>query len=171
MPIAIFIDAITNSIRDVKTNESLDTEVLPLTKNEAMMIHKKDGWNFNWKSEFKKENRKLYKLIIQGTNNVQGIVSLEAMDSHIEIHLIESAPLNLGKRKRYAGVAANLVAFACKLSFESGFDGYVAFLPKTQLFEHYRQTLGAEQIFKNRMQIATDSAKKLVNSYYKNYKI
>jgi len=93
------------------------------------------------------------------------------MDRHIEMHLIESAPHNLGKSKKYAGVAANLVAYACKLSFESGFEGFVSFKPKTRLFEHYKRTLGAEPIFRNRMQIATDSAKNLVNSYFKNYKL
>ncbi len=67
------------------------------------------------------------------------------------------------------GVAGNLVAFACKLSFESGFDGYVAFTAKTELIEHYKQTLTAELIFKDRMTISTIPAKKLVNSYYKNY--
>jgi hypothetical protein len=169
MPIAIIIDAVTNSIRDVKTNASFDTEVLPVSKREVMTIHKKDGWNFDWKSEFKKESQRLFKLVIQGTNEIQGLVSLEAMDGYIEMHLIESAPHNLGKGKKYEGAPANLVAFACKWSFELGFEGYVGFLPKTQLFEHYRQTLGAEPVYKNRMQITTDSAKKLVNLYYKNF--
>jgi hypothetical protein len=31
------------------------------------------------------------------------------------------------------------------------------------------EMLGAEVIFRNRMAISGDSAKKLVNSYYKNY--
>jgi hypothetical protein len=169
MPIEVIIDAITNSICDVKTNESFDTEVLLLGRTEVMTLHKKDGWNFNWKVEFKKKNRQLFKLVIQGTNKAQGLMSLEAMDGYIEMHLIESAPHNLGKGKKYEGAPANLVAYACKWSFELGFEGYVGFLPKTQLFEHYRRTLGAEPVYKNRMQITTDSAKKLVNLYYKNY--
>jgi hypothetical protein len=40
------------------------------------------------------------------------------------MHLIESAPFNKGKNKVYAGVPGNLVAFACKLSFQRGFEGY-----------------------------------------------
>jgi len=168
MPIAIIIDAITNSIRDVKTDQSFDTEVLPLYRNEIMLIHKKNGWRFDWKSEFKMKNHQLFKLVIQGRNEIQGLISLEAMDRFVEMHLIESAPHNIGKRKKYEGVPTNLVAYACKWSFELGFEGYVSFLSKTRLVEHYRQRLGAELIFKNRMQIATESAKKLVNSYYKN---
>jgi hypothetical protein len=52
------------------------------------------------------------------------------MENFVEMHLIEAAPHNFGKEKRYMGVAGNLVAFACKLSFEQGFDGYVALLLK-----------------------------------------
>lgn len=73
------------------------------------------------------------------------------------------------KRKKYLGVAANLVAFACKLSFDLGFKGFVAFTAKTQLINHYTTMLGAECIKDERMMIASESAKKLVNSYYKSY--
>jgi hypothetical protein len=40
-------------------------------------------------------------------------------------------------------VAGNLVAYACKLSFQRGHDGNVSFLSKSQLVEHYEKTLGA----------------------------
>jgi hypothetical protein len=58
------------------------------------------------------------------------------------MHLIESAPFNIGKEKTYLGVPGNLVAFACKLSFQRGGDGYVSFLSKTKLIEHYEKNLG-----------------------------
>jgi hypothetical protein len=49
------------------------------------------------------------------------------------------------------------------------FDGVVAFIAKSQLIEHYKKTLGAQLIFKNRMIVSTKAAKDLVNSYYKYY--
>jgi hypothetical protein len=62
-----------------------------------------------------------------------------------------------------------MVAFACKISFDLKFGGFVAFTAKTALMDHYNQTLGAEHIFgTQRMAIPTESAKILVNSYYKN---
>jgi hypothetical protein len=64
-------------------------------------------------------------------------------------------------------VPGNLVAFACKLSFEMGFEGYVGFVPKTNLIKHYEETLGARLIFRDRMEIGTESARKLVNLYFK----
>jgi hypothetical protein len=46
--------------------------------------------------------------------------------------LIESAPFNIGKGKKYLGAPCNLVAYGCKLSKEYGFDGVVAFDAKTK---------------------------------------
>ncbi len=67
MTIAVIIDAITNSILEVKTNKSLDTDVLPLDSREAMKIHKKDGWNFNWKSRPKNRGGNFTSLLLQET--------------------------------------------------------------------------------------------------------
>lgn len=81
--------------------------------------------------------------------------------------LIESAKFNKGKSKLYKGVAGNLVAFACKLSFESGYDGVVSFIAKTQLIKHYEQTLGANLFGGNRMFIDTREAFILTTKYFK----
>jgi hypothetical protein len=59
------------------------------------------------------------------------------------MHLVESAPFNKGRTKVYSGVPGNLVAFACKLSFQPGHRGNVSFLSKTQLISHYEKILGA----------------------------
>jgi len=93
------------------------------------------------------------------------------MDNFIEMHLIEVAPDNKGKSKKYMGVAANLVAYVCKTSFDLGFDGIIAFNAKTNLVEHYKLSLGAVSLLtKERMVIPSTSAKKLVSSYYKDYR-
>jgi hypothetical protein len=36
--------------------------------------------------------------------------------------LIESARFSKGRHKLYKGVAGNLVAYGCKISFEKGYD-------------------------------------------------
>ena len=82
------------------------------------------------------------------------------------MHLIESAPFNKGKDKVYAGVPGNLVAFACRLSFQRGFEGYLSFLSKTNLINHYEKTLGAIHVGGNLMIINTISALKLINKYF-----
>lgn len=163
------IDKITNSIEDAGSGKSLNTDILPASKSDLKRILKKYGWRFNWKLEINNIEREVFKLVVKNDPIVQGMISLEVMENFIEMHLIETAPHNFGKEKKYMGVAGNLVAFTCKLSFEFGFDGYVAFTSKTELIEHYKQTLSAELIFKDRMTISTIPAKNLLNSYYKNY--
>jgi hypothetical protein len=166
---SFYIDKITNSIEDAVTGKSLDTEVQPLLLVDFKTILKKNGWRFNWKMECKYGERQVYKLVITGDGCIQGLLSLQPAENYVEMHLIETAPHNYGHLKKYVGVPGNLVAFACKLSFDFGFEGFVGFTAKTQLIKHYADTLGAELIFKNRMSISGNSAKKLVNSYYKNY--
>jgi len=82
------------------------------------------------------------------------------------MHLIESSKFNRGSRKVYLGVPGNLVAFACKLSIDKGYEGFVSFESKTKLINHYRQSLGARILFGNIMVIDNSTAIKLVNQYF-----
>jgi hypothetical protein len=68
----------------------------------------------------------------------------------------------------YSGVPGNLVAFACKLSFQRGHDGNVSFISKTQLIEHYEKSLGAFHFGGRLMIIETQSALRLINRYFPN---
>ena len=49
------IDRLTNSILNTISGDSFPTEVSILTKSDLKNITKKNGWNFNWKVEFKNE--------------------------------------------------------------------------------------------------------------------
>ena len=82
------------------------------------------------------------------------------------MHLVESAFFNKGKSKVYAGVPGNLVAFACKLSFQRGHEGNVSFFSKTQLVQHYIDSLGAKHIGGRIMIIDSISALKLIDKYF-----
>ena len=106
--------------------------------------------------------------IVNNPTVIQGLVCLEVKTDHVYMHLVESAPFNKGKTKMYSGVAGNLVAFACKLSFQRGHSGNVSFLSKTQLVEHYEKTLGAFHFGGRIMIIETQSALKLINKYFQN---
>lgn len=82
--------------------------------------------------------------------------------------LLESAPFNRGHKKGYEGVAGNLVAYACKVSFQQGFGGYVSFTAKTRLIEHYTKTLDATLFGGQLMIINIVAANKLIDKYFKN---
>lgn len=162
------VDRLTNSIHNTISGDSFPTEVSRFTLKDSKQTTKKNGWNFNWKEELDNEINEVYKLTIIGNPDIiQGILSIRREADHIFMNLLENAPFNIGRQKLYEGVAGNLVAFACKLSFQFGFDGFVAFTAKTQLIQHYIDTLGAYHFAGHRMIIETHAAKLLVEKYFK----
>jgi hypothetical protein len=163
------IDKLTNSIENVLSGDSFATDISLLKSSDLKTVSKKNKWLFNWKEEFSQPERDVYKLtIVNNSTIIQGLISLEIKSGHVYMHLVESAPFNKGKIKVYSGVPGNLVAFACKLSFQRGHEGNVSFLSKTQLVEHYEKTLGAFHFGGRVMIIETKAALKLINKYFQN---
>ncbi|MEI6522722.1 MAG: hypothetical protein WCO37_04440 [Bacteroidota bacterium] len=161
------VDKLTNSIENVVTGDSFSTDISIISNSDLKNVTKKNGWSFDWKSELKQPQRDVYKLtIVNNQTIIQGLISLEIKSDHVYMHLVESAPFNKGKTKIYAGVPGNLVAFACKLSFQRGHDGNVSFFSKTQLVHHYINTLGAIHFGGRVMIIDTNAALKLLNKYF-----
>lgn len=166
--IDIEIDKLTNSIENTISGDSFKTDVILLESKDLKNVTKSKGWLFNWRDEFKTPDRDVYKLTIKENQNIiQGLISITEREDHVFLNLIESAPFNLGKNKLYNGVPGNLIAFACKISFHRGFDGYVSFLAKSKLIEHYEQTLGAQRAGGLLMVINTHAALKLIDKYFK----
>ena len=166
------IDRLTNSIENTITGDSFTTNIIHLTKADLKTVAKKNGWIFDWKYELSQPEREVYKLAItENANIIQGLVSLEVKLDHVYMHLVESAPFNKGRQKVYSGVPGNLVAFACRLSFQRGFEGNVSFISKTQLINHYAETLGAFHAGGRVMIIETAAALRLMNRYFKNIEL
>ena len=161
------VDKLTNSIENVITGDSFPTDITLISSADLKTTTKKSGWQFDWKDEFKQPERDVFKLtIVNNQTIVQGLISLEIKSDHVYMHLVESAPFNKGKTKIYAGVPGNLVAFACKLSFQRGLEGNVSFFSKSQLVQHYIDTLGALHFGGRVMIIDTNAALKLLNKYF-----
>lgn len=163
----IEIDKLTNSIENLVSGDVFDTVIVQLYDKDTLQIIKSD-WKFKWKEQLKLTERAVYKLVIRDNLKIiQGLISLTDQNDHIYMHLIESAKFNKGKNKIYAGVPGNLVAFACNLSFEKGYDGYLAFDAKTALVKHYEETLYATHFRGTKMMIETHAANRLINQYFK----
>jgi hypothetical protein len=162
------IDKLTNSIQNTISGDSFQTDVLRFTIADTQQIAKKRGWAFNWKIELSDYTKEVYKLtIVNNPSIIQGLLSLTIESDHVLINLLESAPFNVGHNKLYEGVAGNLVAYACKVSFQHGFDGFVAFTAKTKLVGHYEKALGAYHFGGHRMIIPKDAAQILIDKYFK----
>ena len=162
------IGRLTNSIQNTVSGDSFPTEVSRFTKVDLKQVTKKNGWSFNWKTELDDNTREVYKLTISNNPNIiQGLLSFTIEPDHIYMDLLESAPFNRGRNKLYEGVAGNLVAYACKVSFQNGFDGYLSFTAKTKLIYHYVKTLDAYHFGGHLMIINTIAANKLIDKYFK----
>jgi hypothetical protein len=161
------VDKLTDSIQNVVSGDSFATDITIISISDLKTVTRKNGWQFDWKLELRQPERDVYKLtIVNNQSIIQGLISLEIKSDHVYMHLVESAPFNKGKSKIYAGVPGNLVAFACKLSFQRGHEGNVSFFSKTQLVQHYIDTLGAIHFGGRVMIIDTNSALKLINKYF-----
>lgn len=56
----------------------------------------------------------------------------------------------------------NLVAYACKVSVDKGYEGFLAFDAKSALIKHYQESLYATHFRGLRMFIETSAALRLI---------
>jgi len=162
------IDKLTNSIENTLTGDRLQTEVLPITKEDLARIKKDKTWQFDWNQEYKTPKHQLFKLTIVGNPQIiQGLMCFEIMFDHVHIHLLENAKFNIGKNKIYVGVPGNLVAYACKVSLEKGFEGNVAFVSKTKLIDHYLTMLPGSFAVGHKIIVMPSTAQSLIDTYFK----
>ena len=161
--IEIDIDLLTQCLIRTKDNKIVKTEV----KEINTQYYNFKDWEFNWIEESKKGN-KILGLFAENYENKERQL--------LEVVLVEIAPFNnrhnpknILKSKEYLGVGGHLFAEIARISFEKGYDGYVSFLAKTNLIEHYKKTLGAKQLSYIEMYIDDEAAMKLVKKYYSKY--
>lgn len=171
MELDIIIDSMTNCLVENATGIEYDTDYCLVSKTimkSDAIAFMEDGWKFDWSIPHR-NGYEIYQLFVEGEEDVQGMIALkhirEQLFTHVDI--VEVAPFNVGKDGRYSGVGAHLFAIACKLSWDAGNEGYVQFTAKTNLIEHYQQTLGAHLLGRKNMYIDTYGAIKLINKYFK----
>jgi hypothetical protein len=168
--VSVRIDKLTTSIENTLSGEIFQTQVIPASQDDMVSLLD-ENWLFDWRTEFRSMEGKVYKLTTrENPSIIHGLIHTSDRSDHVFINLVESAQVNVGKNKMYAGVAGNLIAFACKQSFESGYNGIVSFTAKTQLMAHYEKELGAKRFSYNQMFIETADARSLVARYFPDFK-
>lgn len=149
--ISVEIDELTPCLKDTKTGELIDTEVIRIKRKSFLeKYNKKNGWYINWAELV--DNSEIYALVIKGTVDIQGLVAIQNNKTAgaTYIQWACTAPQNnkqLTDNIRYIGVGGHLFAIAGKKSIEAGFDGDVyGFAANEKLLQHYIEKLGAEPI-------------------------
>lgn len=170
MEVDIEIDGLTNCLVNRITGEECDTQYRliskTITKADAEKL-KAEGWLFDWSIPHS-NGYEIYELLIKGSDECQGLIALKHIRDQLYTHVdvVESAPKNRGKNGKYQGVGAHLFAIACKLSWDVGNEGFVQFKAKTDLVEHYRETLKAKNIDVQNMYIDSHAALNLIKTYF-----
>ncbi len=161
------IEIVGRSVVHQPTGQVFATAIVPFGDLDSRQRAELSRWRFDWVAEVDRHRRDVTALLVEGSRTVQGLMSLQPAQGFVLVHLLESAPHNVGQNKLFRGVAGNLFAFACARSFALKQDGYVAFEAKTELIEHYKVSLGAVQVgSSSRMIVATESAARLVKQYF-----
>ena len=71
------IDKLTDSILNTISGDSFQTEVSRMTTSDLKNVTKKNGWNFDWKLEFKDLQKEIYKLtIVNNSSILQGLLTV-----------------------------------------------------------------------------------------------
>ncbi|MBQ7796822.1 MAG: hypothetical protein IJ374_09730 [Lachnospiraceae bacterium] len=162
MQVDILIDRLTECLVERSTGRTVETKYIkrenPIKKREY------SGWKFDWDITMK-NGYSIYELFVEGNDIVQGRISLKIEGGVVNIDIVETAPHNFGHEGKYEGVGGHLFAIACKISFDAGCDGVVAFDAKSSLVEYYKKELGAIEIYPRRLVIFEDAAQKLLDQY------
>jgi hypothetical protein len=126
-------------IEDVQTGQLFPVEIVLATAEDIRTIG--PGWRFDWLAEVR--TKEVYKVrTIEDPSTILGLMSVLPQSGFVEISLLESSPLHVGRRKRLKRIAGSLIAFAARLSFRLGNEEFLRLTSKTQLIDHYEKTYG-----------------------------
>jgi len=123
-----------------KNDEHYLAEFSLLTRVDLQQLKKAHGWSrgINW-SKYLRSNSNIqaFKLNVIGDNAIQGCVAIDVREGYVFIDMIEKAPNNRKPREDFKNAGDLLIAFACKISVDHGFSGYVSLIPKSGLEQTY----------------------------------
>lgn len=164
-------------IEKYNTKVNVESKINLITKNKAQLPSIIDGWRFNFSKHSKERNYETYALTTLNTPDIyEGCLILNTKNSYqVYMAYIEVAPHNKGHSKEYDKVAGCLIAFACRLSFIKGKDGYLAFdvleendEDEKKLMKLYSKKYGAVRLEDSTtMIILPQVSEKLINRFLK----
>lgn len=126
---------------DKISGKLLQGEIEQLSKVEIRSLFVDKNFTFDWSIE---KGNDVYKIYLKNEDEILGLMSIIDFPNEfrIYINLIESAISHRGKEKTILNIPGCLIAFACKIAFLKGYDGFVSLTPKTLLRKYYNETYG-----------------------------
>ncbi len=124
------------NIVEVSTGKIYPIEILPIENTDYKLLLK-TRYFFDWKKE---RDQEIYKLVMAGKNDIQGLISVERVPSEWRIHirLLTVSKENKGKGKNFDKIAGNLITHGAKIAVaEYGELACVSLRPKSSIAQHY----------------------------------
>ncbi|MEX0660268.1 MAG: hypothetical protein WEA58_05625 [Balneolaceae bacterium] len=124
------------NIVKISTGESFQIEVEPVVSSDYKLLVK-HRYFFNWNEE---KGNEVYKLILKGSNDILGLVSIERIPDEWRVHirLLTVSKENKGGKKEYDKIAGNLIAHVAKIAVaEYGELACISLRPKSKIRQHY----------------------------------
>lgn len=161
-------------IVEQKSREEFEVEIIRITSTSNIPLVK-DGWQFNWKNEYKDKSCEIYALrqIGKSGRDVEAMLTVQWMNEdnpkhkHILLKTLEVAPHNFRSNGKYDRPAGCLIAFTCKKSFEvdNAYQGFVMIHTKTDTIGVYANKYGAILTNFPYMMIESTTSRDLIDEY------
>lgn len=149
--INVYIDEFTPCLKDARTGELVQTEVIRVRRKSFLKkYNKRNGWYVNWESLT--DENEIYALVVEGSVDIQGLVAVAPNDDMQAVYIswMCTSPDNnkqITDEVRYLGVGGHLFAIAAKKSVDFGYDGYMyGFAANEELLQHYVDVFHGEVI-------------------------
>lgn len=132
------------NIVEVKTGKRLASKIYNFRDSKGFKRELKKNFTFNWEEELDND---VFGIYLPKQKSIIGLMSTNNVHTEYRIHinLIESSTENRGKNKLIKNIPHCLIAYACKLAFSFGYDGFVSLYPKTKLIDYYVKEYGFQQ--------------------------
>lgn len=124
------------NIVEVSTGKFYPIEILPLENTDYKLLSK-TRYFFDWKKEKEQE---IYKLVMEGQNDIKGLVSIERIPSEWRIHirLLSVSKENKGKEKNFDKITGSLITHVAKIAVaDYGELACISLRPKSSIAQHY----------------------------------
>ncbi len=149
--INVIIDEFTPCLKDVRTGELVQTEVVRVRRRSFLKkYNKKNGWYINWDTLL--QENEIYALVVEGSVDIQGLVAIARDEESKAVYItwMCASPENnklINENVKYQGVGGHLFAIAAQKSIEFGFGGFMyGFAANQELLQHYMDVFHGEYI-------------------------
>ena len=146
--ITLTIDEITPCLKDTRTGELADTEVIRLKRKSFLKkYNEKNGWFVNWSKLL--DVAEIYALVLKGTVDIQGLIAIspDSEKKAVYINWMCASPENcplITKQIRYKGIGGHLFSIAIDKSIGYGYGGAVyGRAMNKDILEHYINSFNA----------------------------